>query len=372
MDNITTKKIHKSFIHISKRPELPLKKVIIYYAVAVVLALIVCGLFVLIIGVNPFYFFGTMISGCFRSELAFVSTIKIVLPLLITSLGLCLSFKMKFWNIGGEGQFIMGAVFASFFALYCNSMPHFLLMIVMFLAGAVGGGLFGLIAAFFKCKFGTNETLLTLMLNYIALYIIQYLRDGPWRDPNGSGFQRIAKFPEVAWLDQVLGIDVTWVIAIILLVAVFIYLKYTKHGYEISVVGDSKNTARYAGMNVDLIVMRTMFISAALCGIAGMLQVSGDATSHTLDMDIAGGIGFTAIIVAWLAKLNPIGIFIVSCLFGILEKGASVAGSKFDLSSSVSDVVQGIFLFIVLGTEFFMRYKVCLNHTKTSDGGVVK
>ncbi|MBO5275071.1 MAG: ABC transporter permease [Clostridia bacterium] len=350
--------------HVVKRAELPFKQTALLYILAIVLALVAGGIFILCIGHNPFSFYATLISGCFRSKLAFVALIKIIMPLLLTTLGVAVAFKMKFWNIGAEGQFIMGAICATYFALYWGDMPHFLLVIVMMLAGFVGGGIWGLIPAYFKCRFDTNETLLTLMLNYIALYIVQYLRDGPWRDPAAGGFLKIAKHPESAWLDKLFGIDITWVICIILVVIMFIYLSYTKQGYEIAVVGDSHNTARYAGMNVKGIILRTMFISAAVCGLAGMLQVTGDATSHTLTMGIASGVGFTAIIVAWLAKLNPFGILLVSTFFGILDKGSGVAESTFGLSSSVADVLQGIILFFILGLDFFIRYKIVISKSE--------
>ena len=228
-------------------------------------------------------------------------------------------------------------------------------MICMFLAGMLGGALWGLIPAFFKAKFNTNETLFTLMLNYIALYLISFLRDGPWQDPNSSGFPKIAKFGEAAQLDKIFGVHAGWLIGLILVVIVYIYLKYTKQGYEISVVGESRATANYAGMNYKKIVLRTMAFSGGICGIAGMVQASG--SDLTLTTSVAGGVGFTAIIVAWLAQLNPVGILVVSFLFAVLEKGSTVMQSAHGLSAYSADVLQGIILFFVLGCEFFVRYK---------------
>ena len=228
-------------------------------------------------------------------------------------------------------------------------------MICMFLAGMLGGALWGIIPAFFKAKFGTNETLFTLMLNYIALYLISFLRDGPWQDPNSSGFPKIARFGENAQLDKLFGVHVGWLIGLVLVVIVYIYLKYTKQGYEISVVGESRATAQYAGMNYKKIVLRTMAFSGAICGIAGMVQASG--SDLTLTTSVAGGVGFTAIIVAWLAQLNPVGILVVSLLFSVLEKGSTVMQSSYGLSAYSADVLQGIILFFVLGCEFFVRYR---------------
>ncbi len=326
---------------------------------AVAIAIIAGGILILCIGKNPFTFYGTIIAGCFKTPLAVKSLIRIVVPLLIASLGVIPAFRMKFWNIGGEGQFIMGAVCSSAVALFFPAdTPHHLLLICMGLAGIIGGGLWALIPAFFKCRFSTNETLLTLMFNYIALYVVQYLRDGPWRDPSAGGFPKIAKFPENAWLDQLFGVDISWIIGAALVIFIAVYLRNTKHGYEIAVVGESVNTARYAGMNVEAVIMRTMFISGAVTGLGGMLQVSGEATSHTLSMGIASGVGFTAIIVVWLANLNPFATVAVAVLIGMLDKGCGVAQSTYGLSSAVSSILKGIILFAVLGAMFFTGYKL--------------
>lgn len=342
-------------IRIGKRKELAKKNAVILRLAAFALALIGGGLFILAIGFNPFKIYGTIIIGSFKSSMSFQATIKYMIPLLITSLGVTLAFKMKFWNIGAEGQIIMGAIFASYFALFHSYLPHGVLIVVMIIAGIIGGGLWGLIPAILKTKYKTNETLLTLMLNYIALYIIVFLRDGPWADPESAGFPKIARFVSNSQLDKVLGVHAGWIIGIILVIIVFIYLRYTKQGYEISVVGESEATANYAGMNVKKIVLRTMFISGGICGITGMVTATG--SDMTLATAVAGGVGFTAIIVAWLAGLNPIMILVVSFLFSILEKGSTVVQSTYGLSTNSSEVLQGIILFFILGCEFFIRYR---------------
>lgn len=347
---------HEKFrIRISKRAEVGTKKAIILRAVSIIAAIIAGGLFILCIGYDPFSVYGTIIKGAFSTQMAFQATVKVMIPLLISSLGVTLAFKMKFWNIGAEGQIIAGAICASYFALFHADLPHFLLIVIMFIAGIIGGGLYGLIPAFFKAKFGTNETLFTLMLNYIALYVIVWLRDGAWADPESGGFPKIARFVPNAQLDKVGGIQIGWIIGLILTAVVFVYLRFTKHGYEINVVSESHATARYAGMDPKKIMLRTMFFSGAVCGIAGMVQATG--SDMTLATSVAGGVGFTAIIVAWLAQLEPIGILIVSFLFSVLEKGSSVMQSTFGLSPYCADVLQGIILFFVLAGEFFIRYK---------------
>lgn len=352
-NNIRIKK--EPLLRVVKKTELSYAKTILMSLLAFVIAVIAGGVFILAIGKNPFEIYGSIVHGAFRSKIAIRGMLLIAIPLLIASLGVTPSFQMKFWNIGAEGQIIMGGIFATYFALYWSSLPHVIVLILMFAASMVGGGLWGLIPAYFKTKFNTNETLFTLMLNYIALYIIKYLTEGPWRDPKG-GFPQIKVFDQSAWLDKIFGVHAGWLIGLILVILVFVYLRYTKQGYEVSVVGESINTARYAGMNVKKIIMRTMFISGAICGIAGMVQVSGAA--HTLSDGVAGGVGFTAIIVSWLAKLNPIIILVVTVLFSILDKGSSVMQSTFGLSQSVSSILQGIILFFILGVDFFTRYKI--------------
>lgn len=352
-------------VRISKRAELSDKNRMLLRLLSLLLALVAGGLFLLMLGFNPLKIYSTMVTGCFRSPMAIQATVRIIIPLLITSLGVTLAFKMRFWNIGAEGQIIMGAIFASYFALYHNTWPHWVLVPVMLLAGIVGGGIWGLVPAFFKVKFGTNETLLTLMLNYIALYFIDILKKTVYADPASPGFPKVPRFVKNAQLDKVFGVHIGWIIALVLVAAVFVYLRYTKHGYEIGVVGESQATAAYAGMKVKKIVLRTMFISGAIAGVAGMIQATG--SDMTLADGVANGVGFTAIIVAWLAQLNPFGILLVSSLFGIMEKGSSIVESTFSLSADSSDVLQGVILFFVLATEFFIRYKFAFRNRRKKE-----
>lgn len=352
--NQTVKTTREPLFHVVKHAERSPQQTILLRVVAVLLSIVVGGLFILAIGQNPIAIYGAILEGAFRSQMALQATVKFAIPLCICALGVTLAFKMKFWNIGGEGQLIMGAVFASFFALNFPNWNHWVLVVVMLVAGILGGGLWGLLAAVFKVKWGTNETLLTLMLNYIALHFVSYLQAGPWRDPAANGFSKIARFNKNVALDKVFGVHFGWIIMLLLVVFVWVYLKKSKQGYEISVVGESQDTARYAGMDVKKVVLRTMFLSGAIAGLAGACQVSG--SDMTLSIGVANGVGFTAIIVAWLCQLNPGMILVVSFLFGVLEKGSSVVQSSFGLSSDCADVLQGIILFFILGSEFFVRY----------------
>ena len=272
---------------------------------------------------------------------------------------------MRFWNIGGEGQFIMGAICAAAAAHKLGPvLPQPLVVLVMALCGILGGGLYGLIVALLKVRYNTNETLLTLMLNYIALYLLQFLGEtkAGWNfflDPD-SARPKFAGFPDNAdMITFPLGpfnLNLSLIIAIVLCVLLFGYLKYTKHGYEIAVVGDSPNTARYAGMKVGRIVVRTIFLSAALIGLAGAFYVS---SAGTLSTSVTNDVGWTGIVVAWLAKLNTVGIVITALLITVLQFGCQAASTTYSsIDANFADLIQGIILFAVLAADFFTRFRL--------------
>ena len=371
---------HKEpFVHLIKRDVLPLWKTSSIYFAAVMIALALGGVFVMMNGANPFSYYANMLVGCFKNSININGLIRQIIPLTITSLGIAFAFKMKFWNVGGEGQFIAGAIAATTVAhlFRGTDTSSIIVLLCMLVAGALGGGIVGLIPALLKVKFGTNETLITLMLNYIVLYFFTYLKKTVYfgqlnlqGEPNNRDFAQLA---ENARLPQIrlggIAFDVSLIVAILLVALCYIYFKKTKQGYEISIVGDSVNTAKYAGMSVSKIIIRTMFISAAVIGIAGMFQVSGIATSYRLSTGITSEVGWTGVIVAWLSKLNPIGILVTSVLMCILSKGAGVAESAFSISPAVSSILQGIILFTVLAADFFINYKLVFNFKAKSEGG---
>ena len=226
----------------------------------------------------------------------------------------------------------------------------------MVIAAAICGGIWAFIPAIFKAKMGTNETIFTLMMNYVAIKFVTYLQYGPWMDPAANGFPRIATFSENAVLPSIAGVHIGWIFALIITAFVYFLINYTKTGYEIAVVGESLETARYAGMNISKVIVVAMLISGGLCGIVGMVQASG--IEKTLVAGIANNYGFTAIITAWLAKLNPISTLIVCVVFAMLIQGGEYIQIALGVPSAVSDVVQGLILFFVLGSEFFMRYRI--------------
>lgn len=344
--------------HVVKRAELGALRGAMMRGLAVLLALTTGGAFIAMLGVSPFAVYATMIKGALGSVISLRETVKIAIPLTIVAIGVTFAFRMRFWNIGGEGQVCVGAIAATYFALFHHDWPQPVLIIVMALAGAAAGALYGLIPAHFKSRYGTNETLLTLMLNYVAAFMIQYLREGPWKNPKDMGFPKIAMFEKNARLPLVAGVHFGWIAALALVVLAYFYFRQAKDGYELQVVGENEMTARYAGMNVRRIILRTMAISAGICGLAGMLQATG--ADKTLSDTVAGGVGFTAIIVAWLSRLNPFGILIVASLFAVLEKGSGTVQSLHNISASAADVLQGIILFFVLGSEFFLQYRLVL------------
>lgn len=339
-----------------KRDTISKRLTIIMRIISIILALLVSGILLAVLNFNPLDVYGGMIKGSFGTSYSFYQTIIKAIPLVITSLGISIAFKMQFWNIGGEGQIAMGAFLAAFIALSFPTMPRPLLLILMAIAGMIGGGLWALIPAYFKAKWGTNETIVTLMLNYIALKWITYLQYGPWKDKNAMGFPKIPNFSDNAILPEVFNIHIGWIIAIILVVLTYIFMNNTKKGYEIAVLGESEKTAIYAGINIKQTIITAVFLSGALCGLVGMIQAS--AINKTLSIEVSGGYGFTAIIVAWLSSLNAPVILIVSILFAALLQGGSYIQTAFGIPQSVAFLIQAMILFFVLGSEFFIKYKI--------------
>lgn len=336
---------------------------------SIVLALLIGAILLAALGFSPIKTYATIIEGATGSRMYLLQTVKIAIPLLGCALAIAPCFKMRFWNIGAEGQITAGAVGASFFALnYAETMPGYILVPLMAVAGILCGGIWGLIPGFFRAKWNTNETLFTLMMNYIIIGIVRWLQGGPWENPGmgGKGSQKIAMFGKSAYLPEVFGIHCGWIIVLVLVVLMYIYMNHTKHGFEIAVIGDSSNTARYSGMNVGRIMMRTMFLSGAISGLVGFIIVSG--ADHTLSAVVAGGIGFTAITVAWLAQLNPFAMIIIASLLAILEKGSQTANRVLQVPATIAEILTGFILLCMLGCEFFVNYRLSFHREKKEVG----
>ena len=268
---------------------------------------------------------------------------------------------MRFWNIGAEGQVLIGCL-ATAACMIClgDKIPNALLILISLLAALVAGGIWGLLPAFFKAKWNTNETLFTLMMNYIATQLSAFFII-VWEVPKGAGkIGIINQNSEAGWLPVIGGQKYLLIILVvaILTVLMYIYLNYSKHGYEIAVVGESQRTASYAGIKVERVIIRTMLLSGAVCGLMGFLLTAG--TDHTLTTTIVGGRGFTAVMVSWMAKFNPIVMIFTSLLLVVLGCGASEISSTFSLNQSFSDILTGIILFFIIGSEFFITYQVSL------------
>ena len=354
------RKKHEPLIHIVKRDTLPWYQSWGIRAASIVAALIISAVVTMLLtGENPLMVYKTMFQGAFGSERRIWNLLQSLAMLLCVSLAVTPAFKMRFWNIGAEGQVLVGGLAtAACMILLGGKLPNWLLIIVMTAASILAGAIWAVIPALFKAKWNTNETLFTLMMNYVGIQLVSYFVM-LWEVPKGSGKIGIINqtgregwFPTIGEYDYLLNI----IVVAVLTVAMFIYLRYSKHGYEIAVVGESENTARYIGISVKKVIIRTMLLSGAICGIAGLLLVG--STNHTITTTTADGRGFTAIMVSWLAKFNPIWMIFTSFLLVFLSRGAGEISTAFGLNQSFSDILTGIILFFIIGSEFFITYKI--------------
>ena len=349
-----------SVMHISKRDSLPWYGAWAIRGAAIVLALIVCAVVTTALtGEDPVGVYKTMFAGAFGTPRKLWILGQNLAILLCVSLAVTPAFKMRFWNVGGEGQILIGGLAtAACMILLGDQLPNWLLIAVMVVAACVAGGIWGAVPAICKAKWNTNETLFTLMMNYVATQLVAYFVI-LWEVPKGAGkIGIINQSTEAGWLPQIgtykylLNILVVAVLTVIM----YFYLTRSKQGYEIAVVGESERTARYVGIKVGKVIVRTMFLSGAICGLAGLLLVGG--TDHTITTTIAGGRGFTAVMVAWLAKFNPFGMVFTSLLLVFLDRGASEISTIYSLNHSFGDILTGIILFFIIGSEFFISYKL--------------
>lgn len=353
-------KVSEPLFHITKRASIPNGKAWLIRIGAVGIALIVCALVtVFFTGENPLNVYVTMVDGAFGTERRIWNLLQDIAILLCVALAVTPAFKMKFWNIGAEGQVLMGGLAAvACMILLGNTLPAIAFYPVMIISSIAAGAVWALIPAIFKAKWNTNETLFTLMMNYIAMQIISYFCY-IWSNPKGSGTIGIVNSDtKIGWFPELLGQSYLCNIIIVAVITafMFVYFKYSKHGYEISVVGESENTAKYIGINVKKVIIRTMLLSGAICGIAGLLLVGG--TDHTVNRELADNRGFTAIIVSWLAKFNPITMILTSFMIIFLEKGASEISTIYGFNDAFSEILTGIIIFFIIGSEFFINYKI--------------
>ena len=361
-------------MYLSKRASIPGWKTWLIRIAAVLLGLLVCGgvAFLLIekLQNNPskigeFYY--AFIKGSFSTTRKIWRFLKNLSVLLCISLALTPAFRMRFWNIGGEGQTLMGVLSAIAVAFYLGGkVPEGLLLLLMLIAALLVGAIWAVIPALFRAKWGTNETLFTLMMNYVATFVVSYFLI-VWV-PSGSsslGKLKYGKLPVIV-NEQLL----TVIIVLLLTIGLYIYLTYTKHGYEISVVGESVRTAQYVGINEKKVIIRTMILSGALCGLAGYLIAAG--ADQTVTTESAGGQGFTGILVTWLGKFNPLFMILTAGLIQLLNAGASQISQDFGVNNALPNVIIGIVLFFIIGSEFFINFEIHLSHHESSEREAVK
>ena len=353
--------VHEPLIHLSKRTTLhPLRAWGVRLA-AVAMGFAVCGLVAFLLieklqakpeRIGDFYY--AFIKGSFTTSRKFWKFLKNLAILLSIALALTPAFRMRFWNTGAEGQTLMGVLGAIAVDFYFGGkMPEWLLLILMLLASLLCGAVWGLIPAVFKARWNTNETLFTLMMNYVATFLVSYFLV-IWVSNGSSSLPKLStgKLPVIGGNDYLLII----LVVLALTVALHIYLTYSKHGYEISVVGESIRTAQYVGISVPKVILRTMALSGLLCGLAGYLIAAG--LDQTITTESVGGQGFTAIMVAWLAKFNPLMMILTSGLIQLLNQGAAQISQDFNVSSAFPNVIVGIILFFIIGSEFFINYQI--------------
>ena len=326
---------------------------------AIVLALIVCAvIIVMLTGMNPISVYAALWDGAVGTSRRMWITLRDAAILLCIGFAVMPAFRMKFWNTGAEGQVLVGSLATAAVMIYGKALPSWAMYTLCPLAGIAAGIIWGVVPALFKAKWNTNETLFTLMLNYIATQLVAFCIIF-WETPKGSNSVGLINMKgKIGWLPKVGGNDYLLPILIVLGLALilFVYMRYTKQGYEVSVVGESENTAHYAGINVGRVIVRTMAICGGIAGIAGYLLTAG--VGHTISTGLAGGRGFTAIVVAWLGKLNPFAMMLVAFGLVFMEKGAIEIASQFNLNENASEILTGVILFFILGCEFFIKYRL--------------
>lgn len=361
-DNMTT--VREPLFHIVKRSDITTKQAVKIRAIAVVTGLLLCGIICMaIFKVDPFSVYFELFMGAFGTSDRIWYLLRDTALLLGVGLALIPAFKMKFWNLGGNGQVLMGCLASVACMFYFGGkMPDIVVNLLMIVSAVVAGAVWAVIPAIFKAVFKTNESLFTLMMNYIAAGLVLFCIDS-WVKSGSGVLTPIAK----GNLITIGNNHVLTLIVVALMTAfMFVYLKYTKHGYELSVVGESENTARYVGINVKKVIIRTLILSGAMCGIIGLLL--GGSINHTVNSESAGNRGFTGIMVAWLAKFDPIMMILTAFFITFLSRGMGQVQSAFGITNSaVSDVIIGLIYFCIIGCEFFINYKLIFRGKKKKE-----
>lgn len=354
------KTIREPLFHLAKRDNTSRLKALLIRLCAIVVGLLITCIFgYVIIRWTPLDILETFREGTFGTSNRKWSLFGNAAILLLLSLAVTPAFRMRFWNIGAEGQALISCLVTGACMMKLgDKVPNPVLLLIALAASMVAGALWALIPAVFKAFWNTNETLFTLMMNYVAAQITSYYVY-IWSTPKGSGHVGVInQDTKAGWLTEIGGQKylLPILIAVVMTIASYIYLNYCKHGYEISVVGESEKTARYIGINVKSVILRTMAVSGAICGLTGFLIVSG--VDHTFIKDSIGGLGFTAIMVSWLAKFNPLAMTFFAFLIAFLQKGAKEVTTQTQLDASFASIVTGLVIFCIIGCEFFINYSI--------------
>lgn len=355
-----------SWIQIERRPSPSGWTIFAISVIAIILALIVAGLFFQAYGVSPIRAYGDILKGALGSQLGLTETVRRMIPLLVIGVGLTVAFRALFWNIGAEGQLLMGAVAAAGIALF-SGIPSPWLIPAMFAGGFIAGALWGIGPAILKAKLGINDVITTLMLNYVAIYIVHWLILGPWKGPTQRGFPYTDRFPSFALLPTIASTRIHWptlAIGLAAAVVLFLIVKKTRVGFEIRVVGENPDAAKYAGISQTKITVLAMVLSGGLAGIAGVGEVAGIHHMLFNPASIALSYGYTAIIVAWLARRNPLAVILTSFLFGVIMRGGDVIKISLGLPFQLVNVFNGLILFFLIGSEILIRYRIRLGTKK--------
>jgi simple sugar transport system permease protein len=352
-------------IRLERRASVPLAQRILVLCVAVILGALAGGVLVQATGYSALKAAGAILEGSFGGSYPISQTLAAAIPLATIALGTAVAFRVQLWNIGGEGQFYMGAFGATGVELIGGpaGWPPVVLLPAMMVAGFVARAGWAQLPAWLRAWHGVNEIITTLMLNYVAVLWVNYLVYGPWKDPAGRNFPFTPRFPDNATFARMgegqlhTGLFVPILAAVILVVV----LARTRWGYELRVVGENADAARYAGIDVRSTMLTAMLVSGGMAGVAGMVQLSG--IIHLLNGQLSSNYGYTAIIIAWLARLHPLAVLVVGVLFGALVNGG-YAVSQEGIPQALGAVLQGMILFFVLGIgDFFTRYRVRIVHT---------
>ncbi len=348
-------------IRVRKRVIESKKKIICIKIIAVFFALLADALIFLLMDVNPMRAYYEILKAAFLTEYGITETIVKFIPLSLISFGLLVVFKAQIWNIGAEGQLIMGAIIATWFALNLGYLPSYIIIPLMYIMGFIAGLAWAIIPSVLKIKLHVNEVLTTFMMNLIAQKILEYFVYGPWRDPHGWGFPQTAMFPENARLPILAGTRIhytTLIISIISGILLQIMILKTTLGYEIKVVGGNIQAARYAGINISKIILLSMIISGGLAGVAGVGEVAG--IKFRLNPNVSPGYGYTGIVIAWLGGLNPLGVAIATFLYSGLLVGGDALQVAMQLPQATINIFNGSILFFILLFDFFVRNQVVI------------